>query len=196
MIIIGLTGSIGMGKTTVSGLFKRLGCGVHCSDTAARKSLYPNGGAFEEVALTFPQAWDKKKHIIKRDVLADIIFNDEAQKKILEDIIHPVVQASQVDFILKQKILGRKAVIMDIPLLFETNAQHSMDYTVVVSAPYFIQARRVLSRNNMTQEKFHAILKTQIPDKQKCSMADFVVPTGQGMAYSYRHVRKIMKEIT
>ena len=195
MIVIGLTGSIGMGKTTVAGMFERLGCGVHCSDKASRLALSPDGGAFEEVALNFPESWDKKKHIIKRDALAEIIFKDEAKKTVLENIIHPAVRASQDDFILKQKLLGRKVVILDIPLLFETNAQNRMDYNVVVSAPYFIQARRVLKRSGMSEEKFVAILKTQIPDVQKRAMADFIVPTGLGMAYSYHHVRKIMKEI-
>jgi dephospho-CoA kinase len=196
MIIIGLTGSIGMGKTTVANIFKRFGCGVHCSDIAARQTLNPNGAAFEEVALTFPEAWDKKKHLIKRDVLADIVFKDDARRQELENIIHPVVQASQNDFILKQKLLGRKIVVLDIPLLFETDAQNRMDYTAVVSAPYFIQERRVLKRPSMNKEKFYAILNTQIPDVQKRKMADFVIPTGQGRAITHQHVKKIIRKIS
>ena len=121
MIVLGLTGSIGMGKTTAAALLAKMGCGVHDADKAVYDALKPHGKAFEEVALTFPAAWNKKTHTIKRDVLADIIFKDEAQKKILEDILHPIVQLSQKDFIQKQKRLGRKIVVLDIPCLLYTS---------------------------------------------------------------------------
>lgn len=195
MIILGLTGSIGMGKTTAARMLAKMGCGVHDSDAAVRQALSPGGDAFEEVALTFPEAWDKKKHIIKRDILGDIVFNDVDKRRVLEDILHPMVQRSQKKFAQAQERLGRDIVALDIPLLFETGAQTRMDYTAVVSAPYHIQRRRVLSRPGMNEEKFQAILNTQMLDREKRALADFVVQTGMGMAYTYRELEKIVRDI-
>lgn len=195
MIVLGLTGSIGMGKTTAMAMLQKMGCGVHDSDATVQKALSPRGEAFEEVALTFPEAWDKKKHLIKKDVLADIVFNDLEQKQILEDILHLIVRKSQQDFIQKQKRLGRKIVVLDIPLLFETGRDVHVDYTVVVSAPHYIQRRRVLARPNMDEGKFEAILSHQMPDKEKRTYADFVIPTGLGMAYTQRSLKNMLEKI-
>ena len=195
MIVLGLTGSIGMGKTTAAAMLKKMGCAIHDADKAVHQALEPNGEAFEEVALSFPSAWDKKKRIIKRNVLADIIFKDINQRHALEQILHPVVQRSQIKFLKAQNRMGRRVVVLDIPLLFETGAQARVDYTVVVSAPYHVQRTRVLKRQGMSEEKFQHILETQMPDVQKRNLADFVVPTGMGMAYSYRCLMKIMEEI-
>ncbi len=195
MKIIGLTGSIGMGKTTVAAQFAAQGCPVHNSDLAVHKALQPDGVAFEEVAVTFPAAWDKKNHLIKRDILGQIIFHDTKSRKILEEILHPVVRADQADFIRAQKRMGRDIVLLDIPLLFETGAQDRVDYTVVVTAPFFIQRQRVLKRKNMTEEKFRAILALQMPDREKRKMADYVIQTGLGRAYSLLQVKKILREI-
>jgi len=136
MIIIGLTGSIGMGKTTAAFMLKKMGCAIHDSDKTVHNALEPYGDAFEEVALTFPESWDKKKHIIKRNVLADIIFQDKEKKEILENILHPLTIESQFKFIRAQQRLGKKIVVLDIPLLFETGAQNRVDYTICVDAPY------------------------------------------------------------
>lgn len=195
MIVIGLTGSIGMGKSTAARMLERIGYAVHDSDAVARRSLEPYGDAFEAVALTFPEAWNKKKHIIDRIKLAEIIYGNQQQKEKLEAIIHPIVQASQKKFIQAQKVLGMKKVILDIPLLFETCAEKRVDYTAVVSAPYFIQRHRVLKRANMTTEKFQAILKNQMSDKDKRKRADFIIPTGLGLAYTQRALIKMMKVI-
>ncbi len=196
MIVIGITGSIGMGKSTAAAMLARMGGAVHDSDKISRDSLKPYGAAFEEVALTFPKAWDKKKHLIKRDVLGEIVFNDNAKKQELENIIHPVVKASQLKFIRDQKKLGKKFVVLDIPLLFETGAEQRCDYTICVFAPDHIQRRRVLSRANMTKKKFQAILHSQMPSAEKCARADFIVPTGLGLAYTYRQLKHIIMDIT
>lgn len=184
-----------MGKTTVSKLLAHLGCAVHNSDTAVHKALMPHGNAFEAVALTFPEAWDKKKHVIKSDVLAKIIFSDEAQKRKLENILHPIAQQSQINFLQRQKRLGRKIAVLDIPLLFETGAEKRVDYTLVATAPYAIQHRRVLKRPNMSEEKFQAIVKSQMSDSEKCKRADYIVHTGMGMAYTYRALQEILRDI-
>ena len=195
MIILGLTGSIGMGKTTVGKMLERMGCAVHDSDKAVHKAMQPNGQAFEELALTFPMAWDKKARIINKKILADIVFKDDAARSELESILHPIVQQSQQDFIQKQKKLDRKIVVLDIPLLFETAAENRVDYVVTVSAPYHVQRRRVLSRPNMTEDKFQRILSRQMSDKEKCARSDFIIPTGMGMAYTQRSLMRMMEKI-
>ena len=184
-----------MGKSTVGNMLAKLGCGIHSADKAVHEALSPKGAAFEEVAVTFPECWDKKKHLIKRDVLANIIFQDDAKRKKLEEILHPVVRQSQKKFIQSQERLGREVVVLDIPLLFETGAESRVDYTLVVSAPYHVQRHRVLSRSGMTEEKFDAILKTQMPDEEKRARADFIIPTGLGMAYTYKSLEKVLEKI-
>lgn len=196
MIVLGLTGSIGMGKSTVANMLKKLHCAVHDSDQIVRNALDPKGEAFEEVAIMFPTSWDKKKHLIKRDVLADIIFSDAHKKQELEEILHPIVRRSQSNFVRKQQRFGRKIVVLDIPLLFETGAESRVDYTLTVNAPYHIQRRRVLARPNMTEDKFRSILASQMSDHEKCVRADFIIPTGLGLAYTYGTLQKCLEEIT
>lgn len=195
MKIIGLTGSIGMGKTTVAEQFAALGCPGHNSDLAVHQALQSGGLAFEEVAVTFPEAWDKKTHMIKKNILADIVFKDSVKRKILEEILHPIVRYDQTRFVKAQKTKGHKAVLLDIPLLFETGAEARVDVTVVVTAPFFLQRLRVLKRKGMTEEKFHAILEAQMPSSQKCMMADYVIQTGLGRAHSFNQAKKILKDI-
>ncbi len=196
MIVIGLTGSIGMGKTTIGKMLKKLGCPVHDSDLSVKRALEPYGKGFEAVALTFPKVWDKKKHVIKKDILSSIVFEDKSARKKLENILHPIVRQEQKDFLFKHKRLGAKYCALDIPLLFETGADKNVDYTIVVDAPHFIQAQRVLKRKGMTHQKFEQILQAQMPNDQKCALADFVVHTGLGKAYSMKQVQQILKSIT
>lgn len=193
--VIGLTGSIGMGKSTASQMLKKMGCAIHDADKVVHKALSPNGAAFEEVALTFPEAWEKKTHTINRKKLGEIVFNNLKKRELLEDILHPIVREDQKRFILAQTKLGREFVILEIPLLFETGANKRVDYTAVVSAPFHTQSRRVLSRPKMTEEKFHKILNSQMPDEQKRALADFVIPTGLGLGYTRKHLSNMLKAI-
>ena len=195
MIILGVTGSIGMGKSTAGKLLERMGCPVHCSDVSVRNALKPYGKAFEKVALTFPESWDKKTRLLKKDVLSDIVFSNSEKKRKLENILHPIAQEEQSEFIFHQKKMGRDFCALDIPLLFETGADKRVDYTIVVTAPFFIQAQRVLNRKGMTEEKFHRILNTQMPDIEKRAHADFVVQTGLGKAYTHRALKTILNTL-
>lgn len=195
MIVLGLTGSIGMGKSTAARMLRLMGVPVHESDHAVHKALAPGGAAFEEVAVTFPDAWDAKRHVIKRDVLGQIVFADADKRRELEEIIHPVVWKSQKDFTLKNTKMGRRVIALDIPLLFETGAEKRVDKTIVVTAPYDIQRRRVLVRPGMTEEKFLNILNSQMPDGEKRRRADFVVETGMGLGHTWRGLRKIVREV-
>lgn len=196
MIVIGLTGSIGMGKTTAANMLTRLGCPVHDSDAAVHAALAPGGAGFEETAVTFPECWDKRKHVIRRDVLAEIVFADTDKKAELEEILHPIVRREQRSFLKKQKTMGRKIVALDIPLLFETGAENHMDWTICVTAPYFMQRRRVLSRPGMDEDRFYAIINAQMPDVEKRARADFIVHTGLGYAHTFESLKNILKEIT
>lgn len=196
MITLGITGSVGMGKSTLSRLLEEMGCPVHDSDQAVHEALSPKGRAFEEVAVTFPDAWDKKTHRIDRATLGALVFNDPEKRAMLESIVHPAVWASQDEFRLKHTRLGTRCIAFDIPLLFETGADAKVDYTIVASAPYPIQRRRVLSRTGMTEEKFQAILAAQMPDRDKRQRADFVVETGLGLAHSRKILADILREVT
>ena len=185
-----------MGKSTAAAMLEHMGCAIHDSDKIVHHALSPKGEAFEEVAVTFPACWDKKKHIIKRNKLADIIFSDQDKKRELENILHPIVQRSQSKFAWSQKNLGKKFIVFDIPLLFETNAQRRVNYTICVYAPEHIQKRRVLSRPNMNIEKFYKILNAQMPSRQKCALSDFTVPTGLGLAYTYQKLEEIIATLS
>lgn len=195
MIILGLTGSIGMGKSGAARMLRKLGVPTHDSDHAVHKALLPRGEAFEEVAVTFRDAWDSKKRIIDRSKLGEIVFNDAKKRKILESILHPVAQKSQEHFIRAMRRQGKKIVALEIPLLFETGAEKRLDFTICVTAPATIQRRRVLRRKNMTAEKFEKILQFQMPDAQKRMRSDFVVQTGMGYAYTHRELQNILRMI-
>lgn len=193
MIVYGLTGSIGMGKSTAASMLRSMGVLVHDSDAEVHKLLAPRGRAFEEVAVTFPEAWDKKQHVIKRDVLGNIVFNNDKQRRKLESILHPYVHESQSEFIKQAQAMGQDKVVLDIPLLYETGAESRVNAVIVVTAPYFIQRQRVLSRPGMTKKRFQDILDKQVPDKIKRARADYVVQTGLGKAYTYRALKRIME---
>lgn len=195
MIVLGLTGSIGMGKSTAGNMLEKMGCSVHSADKAVHALLAPGGACFEHVAVTFPEAWDKKKHIIRRDILGQIVFQDDAKRKELEDILHPAVREMQQEFLKQQNQMGRKIAALDIPLLFETGADKRVDYTLAVTAPAFVQRQRVMARHGMTLEKFAKILQTQMADGEKRARADFVVHTGLGLGYTYRKLQKIVRKI-
>lgn len=194
MIVFGLTGSIGMGKSTAAKMLKLMGVPVHDSDHAVHKALGAKGAAFEEVAVTFPDAWDKKKRLIDRKKLGDIVFNNPAELGKLEAILHPLAEASQKKFLQDMKRRGKRAAALEIPLLFETGAEKRVDYTICVSAPPLLQRRRVMARKNMTDEKFRRIVENQMPDLQKQAYADFVVQTGLGYGTTFRELRKILKK--
>ena len=193
MKIIGLTGSIGMGKSVTATILRHLGVAVHDSDEAVHRALAPKGGAFMDVIAAFPQAHDKKLNRINRGLLGKIIFSDAVKRRQLEALIHPHVWQSQRDFIRAAKQRGEALVVLDIPLLYETGADQRCDKVICVTAPYFLQRQRVLNRPGMTEERFQNILKNQIPDEEKRKRADFVVHTGLGRAHTLQAIKKLLK---
>lgn len=195
MKIIGLTGSIGMGKSVTANMLRRLGLPVFDSDRCVHGLLNPNGKAFETVALTFPESWDAKNRVINRSKLGEIVFKDEQNRHKLEAILHPLVWHEQNEFIKKSRRAGHGAVILDIPLLYETGAERKCDLVICVDAPFVVQKQRVLSRPNMTEDKFFAILSGQIPNLEKKRQADIVIETGLGRAHTFRQLKMMLHKI-
>lgn len=204
MIIIGLTGSIGMGKSTVAAMMQTLGIAVHDADAEVHALLGPKGKAVPAVASAFPyyefpQIYGRKdkdgRRSIKRSDLGKIVFSDDEKREKLESILHPFVHEAQREFIRVQKTLGRDMAALDIPLLFETGGENRVDFTINVSAPYEVQRARVLQRPGMDEDKFHAILERQMPDGEKCMRADFVIHTGLGRAHTMKELKAAIQSI-
>lgn len=200
MIILGLTGSIGMGKTTIGSMLKNMGIPVHESDAAVHEFLSLGHPISYKVAAAlpyyeYPRLYDKKTKAILRKELGALVFSDDEKRELLESILHPHVQESQRDFVRMSAAKGHKMVCLDIPLLFETGAEKRVDYTLVVSAPDFIQRQRVLSRPDMTEEKFRDILARQMPDAEKRKSTDYLILTGLGRAHSLKALKIALKDI-
>lgn len=190
MIILGLTGSIGMGKTEAAKMFRRLQVPVFDADASVHSLLGANDEAISEVAATFPGA--VRGGSVDRQELGALVFDKPAQLKQLEAIIHPRVRHREQRFIADAARYGAPLAVLDIPLLFESGNQDRCDATAVVSAPAFVQRGRVLGRPGMTSEKYVAILGRQMPDEEKRRYADFVIPTGLGKRFSLQRIRWII----
>lgn len=191
MIRIGLTGSIGMGKSTTAQMFRDEGVPVLDSDQIVH-DLY-RGAAVAPIEAEFPGV--AVGGVIDRARLAERVLGDSDALKRLEAIVHPLVWAARDDFLKDQAARGAKVVVYDVPLLFETGAEKSVDVIVVVSAPEDVQKNRVLARPGMTEEKLAAILAKQVPDSDKRARADFVVVTDGGVEAARSQVRNILRQL-
>lgn len=192
MIIIGLTGSIGMGKSTVAGMFADAGVPVHDADKTVHR-LY-SGRAVPLIEAAFPGT--TANGAVDRQKLAAAVLGDAAALKRLEAIVHPLVREDEQAFLKTARESGVAIAILDIPLLFETGGSSRVDKTVVVSAPPEAQRERVLARPGMTVEKFAAILSKQMPDAEKRARAHFVVDTGGTFEETRRQVGEIIAALS
>ncbi len=192
MIIIGLTGSIGMGKSTTSDMFKALGVPVISSDETVHQ-LY-SGEAAPLIEAAFPGT--APDGVVDRKILSEKLMAAPDEFKRLEAIIHPLVRAHEQRFLDDAATRDEKMVLLDIPLLFETGATERADVIVVVSCAPEIQRKRVLARPGMTEEKFQAILSRQTPDAEKRQRADYVIDTGQGLEAAQQQVADIVAELS
>ncbi len=192
MIVIGLTGSIGMGKTTTAKLFADEGVPV-CDSDAVVHDLY-RSEAVSPIAVAFPQAVQEGR--VNRDVLSHILRENPAQFSVLESIVHPLVRSKQDAFVAQHKQNGEAVALLDIPLLFETKAESRVDVVVVASCSPEIQRERVLSRPGMTEEKFAMILSRQMPDVDKRRKADFIIDTGRGIEDARMQVRSVLRALS
>jgi dephospho-CoA kinase len=191
MIVIGLSGSIGMGKSTAAEMFRRLGVPVYDSDASAHIVLSKGGHAVQAVDKAFPGVvFDG---VVDRNALGKRVFGDDKALAKLENIVHPLVRCMQDDFLTRCAMRRVPLAVLDIPLLFEVSLDVRCDVLIVVSAPAFLQAARVLKRPGMTDDKFFDILARQMPDLEKCRRADFVVPTGLGKAETLRRLSRIAR---
>jgi dephospho-CoA kinase len=191
MIVLGLTGSVGMGKSTAAAMFRRLGVPVHDSDAAVHRLLGPKGRAAAAVAAAFPGV-ARPHGGIDRAALGARVFGDAAALERLERILHPLVRQSQQRFLAAARARREAIVVLDVPLLFETGGERRCDRVVVVTAPAFLQRRRVLARPEMSEARFRAILEQQMPDAEKRRRADYVVPSGLGRAVTFRRLKRIV----
>ena len=188
MIRIALTGSIGMGKSTVARMFERAGVPVFDADAEVRQLQGPGGALVPRIGERFPGA--VRGGVLDRDRLAELVLDDPDELAALERIVHPAVRDARAAFIDKHR--NAPALVFEIPLLFETGGEKEVDKVVVVSAPAEVQRRRVLERAGMTPEKLDSILSRQMPDDEKRRRADFVVDTGADLSTTEAQVRDIL----
>ncbi|MBT3556433.1 MAG: dephospho-CoA kinase [Rhodospirillales bacterium] len=191
MIILGLTGSIGMGKTTAAAEFRRLGVPVFDSDATVHALLAEGGDGVVPVSKQFTGVL--KDGAIDRAALGDKVFGDPEALQDLEGILHPLVREAQARFLRDRALQQASLVVYDIPLLYETGAEARCDAVAIVSAPKFIQTQRVLARPGMDRDKLNAILARQTPDEEKRRRADFIIMTGLGRAYALHQIKEIVK---
>ncbi len=190
MVILGLTGSIAMGKSATAQMFRRLGVPVHDSDAEVHKLMARGGAAVAAVEAAFPGV--VKNGAVDRAALGQRVFGKPNELQKLEAILHPLVGKSREQFRRRHIARGTPVVVYDIPLLYEVGADALCDAVVVVSAPKFLQRQRVLRRPGMSAERLKSILARQMPDADKRRRADFVVPTGLGKAETLRHIKQIV----
>jgi dephospho-CoA kinase len=195
MIVIGITGSIGMGKTTAGIMLRGMGYPVHNADEAVHKLLGSNGAAVAAVADAFPQAYVAGNRSIDRARLRAALGHDHEKWDRMERILHPLVRVEQRKFIARARCRGARIVILDIPLLFETGGEKRVDYTICMTAPHFLQRQRVLARTSASAVDFSYRLSRQMPDAEKRKRADFVVQTGIGYGYTRQRLRAVMREL-
>jgi dephospho-CoA kinase len=189
MFKLGLTGSIGMGKSATAAMFRAAGVPVHDADEVVH-TLY-RGRAAPVIAAAFPGT--VIKGTVDRARLSKVLFEDESRLRVLERIVHPLVREERDAFLAENAYA--LVVILDIPLLFETGGERDTDAVALVSAPESVQRERVLARPGMTEEKFRAILGKQMPDSEKRRRAHFLIETGFGFAHAERRVQAVLRAI-
>jgi len=193
MKIIGLTGSIGMGKSTTAHMFRDAGAMVFDADAEVHRLQAKDGAAIPAIAAVFPAV--VHDGVLDRDALGKLVFSDKSALIQLEQIIHPLLADIRADFFANAKAAGVNFVILDIPLLYEKGGDKGCDAVIVVTADDDVQAARVLARPQMTPEKFAGILASQVPDAEKRARADYIIDTGFGMDAARARVAEIIMEL-
>lgn len=198
MFILGLTGSIGMGKSTAARILRRLGLAVFDADEYVHQLLRNNVAVINEIKRLFPETVSRSSdgtETINRQQLGARVFEDDDALNRLEALLHPRVQLAEMRFLAACARRGTKIAVLDIPLLYETGGDSRCDAVMVVSAPENIQYARVMRRMGMTDEKFAQIRAHQLPDRDKCALADFVIHTGRDKGSSLRAIKKAVKVV-
>lgn len=190
MIVIGLTGGIASGKSTIAGRLREHGLPVLDADRLVHELL--EAGAREAVATAFPDA--VKEGEIDRKTLGTLVFSDPDKLVVLEGILHPRVREAEEDFIASHKKEGVKAVVLEIPLLFETGADAVCDVTIAAAAPEAVRVARAMHRPNMTEAKIEYILNRQLPEEVRCRRADTCIDTAGSLEHTLAQVDRLMKQ--
>lgn len=190
MIILGLTGSIGMGKSTTARMFAEEGAPVYDADASVHALYEPGGAAVSPIAAAFPGA--VREGAVDRQALSALVLDRPDALRQLEEIVHPLARRAQAAFLQDAEAAGAAVAVMDVPLLFETGGDTHVDAVVVVTAPAEMQRQRVLARPGMSAEKLEQILARQLPDPEKRRRADFVINTGLGLEQARRQVRTVL----
>jgi dephospho-CoA kinase len=188
MLILGLTGSIGMGKSTAAAMLRRMGVPVHDADKVVHDLTRQGGQAIPAIKAAFPELVTGDS--LNRAELSRRAFNDPAILDTLEQILHPLVRAEERKFLARQRARGERLVVLDIPLLYETHGEQRCDAVLVVSAPRAVQLQRVLSRPGMSLAKLKGIEQRQMPDAEKRKRADIVIPTGHGKRATWAALKR------
>lgn len=191
--VIGLTGSIGMGKSTAAAMLRRLHVPVFSADRFAHGLLEAGGAAVAAVEEAFPDALEGG--VISRARLARAVFGNADALARLEGILHPLVRAGEIAFIARQNLRRRSVAALEIPLLFETGAEKLCDAVIVLSAPDFVQEARVMARPGMSRERLVAVRARQMPEAEKCARADVIVPTGLGLRRTFLALKAVVRDL-
>jgi dephospho-CoA kinase len=190
MLILGLTGSIGMGKSATAAMFREAGAPVYDADAAVHAAYVKGGACVEPLRAAFPGV--VKDDAVDREALRQAVLGRPEELKRLSGIVHPIIRGEQHAFFDAAKASGADLIVMDIPLLFENGGDAAVDAVAVVTAPAEVQRRRVLGREGMTPERLDAILAEQTPDAEKRARADFLIDTSQGLEPVRRQVAEIL----
>jgi dephospho-CoA kinase len=193
MMLVGLTGSLAMGKSQTARMFAELGCPVFDADLEVHRLYAARGAAVAPVAALFPEAL--VDGAIDRDRLSALLLADPAALPSLEAVVHPLVHEAEARFVAAAEAAEQPFVILDIPLLFEVGRDSAMDRLVVVSAPAEVQRQRALARPGMTEEKLDRLIARQTPDAAKRARADFIVDTSRGLDDAFDQVRRIVSRL-
>ncbi|MCH8863154.1 MAG: dephospho-CoA kinase [Proteobacteria bacterium] len=193
MIVLGLTGSIGMGKSEAARALRRLGLPVFDSDQQVHVLLAAGGAIAEAVEKAFPGV--ARDGVVDRAALGARVFGHTTALKELEAILHPAVGAARSEFLAECRARGDRLAVLDVPLLFETGGEAACDHVMVVSAPAEIQRQRVMARDGMSEERFRAILAGQMPDAEKRRRADFIISTDRPMEDTFEEIRAMVEKL-
>ncbi|MFT5539452.1 MAG: dephospho-CoA kinase [Alphaproteobacteria bacterium] len=192
--VLGLTGSVGMGKTTAAAMLERMGVPVFAADAYVHHLLGQGGALATEIEHTFPGT--TKGGIVARAKLAKAVFGDQVALSRLEAILHPRVRAAEMAFIRRQNLIRTKLCVLEIPLLFETQAERLCDAVTVLTAPAFVQETRVMARPGMTRVRLEVMRARQMTEVEKAARADFLIATGLGRRHTWRALRAIVRTLT
>lgn len=193
MKIIGLTGGIGMGKSTIAAAFRRARIPVFDADATVHALQTRGGRAVRAIGQAFPGA--VRNGAVDRAALRAIVIPDPASMRVLERILHPMVRVAERAFLARARRARRPVVVLDIPLLLETGGERRVDLVLVVSAPRSVQRARVRARRRMTEAQIDTIISRQMPDAEKRRRADVIISTGLSRYHALRHLRRLIQDL-